>query len=99
MIDASLGRREEALREGRRSLELVPLTKHPLDGADVLDVFAMICVLAGEKDLALEQLETLAKIPSNLDYGRLRLETVWDPLRGDPRFEKLITRIFSGELR
>jgi hypothetical protein len=52
--------------------------------------FAMICVLAGEKDLALQQLKTLAKIPSNLDYGRLRLETVWDPLRGDPRFEKIV---------
>jgi TolB-like protein/Tfp pilus assembly protein PilF len=92
-IDAALGRREEALREGRRSLELVPLTKDPLDGAEVLDVFAMICVLAGEKDLALEQLETLAKIPSNLDYGRLRLETVWDPLRGDPRFEKIVASL------
>jgi TolB-like protein/class 3 adenylate cyclase/Tfp pilus assembly protein PilF len=92
-IDAALGRREEALREGRRSLELVPLTKDPLDGAEVLDVFAMICVLAGEKDLALEQLETLAKIPSNLDYGRLRLETFWDPLRGDPRFEKIVASL------
>jgi Tfp pilus assembly protein PilF len=92
-IDAALGRREEALREGRRSLELVPLTKDPLDGAEVLDVFAMICVLAGEKDLALEQLETLAKIPSNLDYGRLRLETFWDPLRGDPRFEKIVNSL------
>jgi serine/threonine-protein kinase len=51
-MEAVLGRREEALREGRRSLELLPLTKNPLDGADTLEEFAEICVLAGEKDLA-----------------------------------------------
>jgi TolB-like protein/class 3 adenylate cyclase/Flp pilus assembly protein TadD len=89
-VNACLGRKEEALREGRRSLELLPLTKNPFDGADMLEEFAEICVLAGENDLALQQLETLAKIPSNLDYGRLRLETVWDPLRGDPRFERIV---------
>ena len=92
-LNAVLGRREEALQEGRRSLELLPLTKNPLDGADLLEAFAEICVLVDEKDLALQQLETLAKIPSNLSYGRLRLETVWDPLRGDPRFEKIVASL------
>jgi TolB-like protein/Tfp pilus assembly protein PilF len=92
-VNACLGRKEEALREGRRSLELLPLTKNPFDEADMLEEFAEICVLAGENDLALQQLETLAKIPSNLDYGRLRLEPVWDPLRGDPRFEKIVASL------
>jgi hypothetical protein len=59
----------------------------------MLEEFAEICVLAGEKDLALEQLETLAKIPSYLDYGWLRLEPVWDPLRGDARFEKIVASL------
>ena len=92
-VDALLGHKEDALREGRRALELRPLTKDPVNGPEVLNRFALICVLAGEKDLALEQLETLAKIPSPLDYGELRLGTVWDPLRGARRFEKIVASL------
>jgi serine/threonine protein kinase/tetratricopeptide (TPR) repeat protein len=93
LIDAGLGRKEEALREGRRALELAPLAKDSLDGADVLYFYAVICAWTGERDLAIEQLETLAKIPAGVCYGDIRLDPNWDPLRGDPRFEKIIASL------
>jgi hypothetical protein len=51
--------------------------------------FAVICAWPGEHDLAIEQLESPAKIPNGTSYGDLRLDPLWDPLRGDPRFQKL----------
>jgi serine/threonine-protein kinase len=90
LIDAGLGRKEEALREGRRALELIPVAKDTNAGPQVLYFFAVICAWTGERDLAIEQLETLAKMPLGVSYGDIRLDPHWDPLRGDPRFEKLM---------
>jgi tetratricopeptide (TPR) repeat protein len=90
VIDAALGRKEEALREGRRAIELTPVAKDSLNGATVLSSFAQICAWTGEGEVAIEQLQALAKIPGGPSYGDLRLSPVWDPLRGDPRFEKII---------
>jgi TolB-like protein/class 3 adenylate cyclase/Tfp pilus assembly protein PilF len=90
LIDAALGRKQEALSEGRRAVELLPITKNALDGPEILYFYAVICAQVGERDLAIEQLKTLAKIPKGTFYGELRLDPFWDPLRGDPRFEKII---------
>jgi TolB-like protein/Flp pilus assembly protein TadD/predicted Ser/Thr protein kinase len=92
-IDAALGRKEEALREGRRALELAPIAKDSLGGVDVLYFYAVICAWTGERDLAIKQLETLAKIPAGPSYGDIRLNPNWDPLRGDPRFEKIVASL------
>jgi tetratricopeptide (TPR) repeat protein len=88
--DAALGRKEDALQEGRRAVELLPVTKDAPWGADLLKDLAVIYAWVGEKDLAIKQLEEVIRIPSNLSYGHLRLHPYWDPLRGDPRFEKLV---------
>jgi len=93
LIDAGLGRKEEALREGRLAVELLPVSKDAFNGADVLYIYAAICAWTGERDLALEQLETLAKIPAGPSYGELCLSPYWDPLRGDPRFEKIVASL------
>jgi TolB-like protein/Flp pilus assembly protein TadD len=93
LIDAGLGRKEDALREVRRALELAPRAKDSLDNADVLYFYAVICAWTGERDLAIEQLETLAKIPAGVTYGELRLDPHWDPLRRDPRFEKIVASL------
>jgi serine/threonine protein kinase/tetratricopeptide (TPR) repeat protein len=93
LIDAALGRKQEALSESRRSLELLPLTKNALDGADILYFYAAICAQVGERDLAIEQLKTLAKIPAGASYGELRLDPFWDALRGDPRFDKIVASL------
>jgi tetratricopeptide (TPR) repeat protein len=92
MSDAALGRKEDAIREGRRAVELLPVTKDMMAGAIVLSHLAIIYAWTGETDLALEQLATAIRFPSSnfLSYGQLKLHPFWDPLRGDPRFEKLV---------
>ena len=93
LIDAQLGRKKEALQESRQAVDLTPVSKSSLEGAGVLCGFAMICAWAGERDLAFEQLEILAKLPAGPSYGDLRLNPFWDPLRGDPRFEKIVASL------
>ena len=93
LIDAALGRKEEALREGRRALDLLPVQRDALAGADLIVGFAIICAWTGESDLALEQLAIAAGIPSLLNYGQLKLHPWWDPLRGDARFENLVASL------
>jgi TolB-like protein/Tfp pilus assembly protein PilF len=90
LIDAGLGRKEEAMREGRRAVELLPPEKDALDGSATVKYLAMIAAWIGDKDLAFQQLATAVRIPSGLTYGELKLLPSWDPLRGDPRFEKLV---------
>jgi TolB-like protein/class 3 adenylate cyclase len=90
LIDAGLGRKEEALREVRRAVELVPVTKDSLNGADMIQYSAIVAAWVGKKDLALEHLAQAARLPGFLSYGRLKLLPWWDPLRGDPRFEKIV---------
>jgi TolB-like protein/class 3 adenylate cyclase/Tfp pilus assembly protein PilF len=90
LIDADLGRKEEALREGQRAVELLPVEKDELGGTEMIKYLAMIAAWVGDKDLACEQLATAIRRPSDLSYGQLKLTPFWDPLRGDPRFEKVV---------
>ena len=90
LIDAGLERKEEALREGRRAVELLPVEKDPINGIAMVKYFAMIAAWVGDKDLACEQLAIAIRPPSRLTYGELKLLPFWDPLRGDPRFEKIV---------
>jgi TolB-like protein/Flp pilus assembly protein TadD len=92
MSNAALGRKEDAIREGRRAVELLPVTKDMMAGGVVLVNLAIIYAWTGEKELALEHLAKAILFPSSnfLSYGQLKLHPFWDPLRGDPRFEKLV---------
>ena len=93
LIDAALGRKEEALREGRRAVELLPVEKDAINGPLMIKYLAMIAAWAGDKDLACEQLATAVRPPSTVSYGQLKLEPDWDPLHGDPRFEKIVASL------
>ena len=93
MADAALGHKEDAIREGRRAVELLPVTKDSLIGAMLLKNLALIYAWTGEKDTALEQLSVAAKIPGLLSYGELRLHPNSDPLRGDPRFDQIVASL------
>jgi len=93
LIDAALGRKEEALREGRRAVELLPAEKDAINGPLMIKYLAMIAAWAGDKDLACEQLAIAVRPPSTVSYGQLKLEPDWDPLRGDPRFEKIVSSL------
>jgi len=93
LIDAGLGRKEEALREARRSVELVPVEKDSVTGAFMIQYSAIVAAWVGEKDLALEHLAKTVQLPGFVSYGRLKLLPWWDPLRGDPRFEKIVASL------
>jgi serine/threonine-protein kinase len=97
LIDAGLGRKEEALREIRHAVELMPVTKDASSGAAMIEYSAIVAAWVGEKDLALEHLAQAARLPGFLSYGRLKLLPWWDPLRGDPRFEKIVTSLAPKE--
>ena len=93
LIDAALGRKEEALREGRHAVELLPVEKDALRGPAVIKYLAMIAAWVGDKDLACQQLAMIARPPSPVTYGQLKLMPFWDPLRGDPRFEQIVASL------
>jgi len=96
LIDAALGRKDLALDEGRRAITFTPLEKDAINGSYVLQYFAITAAWAGDKELALQQLETGLRAPQAsemLSYGASKLFPVWDPLRGDPRFEQIVTSL------
>jgi TolB-like protein/Flp pilus assembly protein TadD len=93
-VDAALGRKDEAIREGRHACELLPLSKDAWSGPMYVERLAVIYAWLGEKDLALAELEALAAQPvGKLQYGDLKLNPDWDPLRADPRFEKIVASL------
>ncbi len=85
-----LGRKAEAVREGERGLALLPVSKDAYSGAYGQHQLARIYLLAGKPDKALDQLEPLLKIPYYLSPGWLRIDPTFAPLKGNPRFEKLV---------
>ena len=100
LIDAALRRKEEALREGRRAIELLPVEKDSMNGSSMLVYFAVVAAWAGEKDLALQYLAANGESAGGSNvatYGALKLLPFWDPLRGDPRFEKIAASLAPKE--
>jgi TolB-like protein/Tfp pilus assembly protein PilF len=93
IIDAALGRKDKAIREGERACQLTPLKNDVVDGAELIVNLALIYAWTGDKDRSFQQLTTAVRIPSNLSYGLLKLHPQWDSLRGDPRFDPLVARM------
>jgi TolB-like protein/Tfp pilus assembly protein PilF len=91
LINAALGRKEEAVAYGSRAVELLPVSLDAYDGPVMQTNLAVIYAQTGEMDRAIEQLTMLLKTPNGPTPGTLRVEPEWDALRKDPRFEKLIS--------
>jgi TolB-like protein/Flp pilus assembly protein TadD len=91
-ILAYLGRNEEAIKEGKRAVELAPESKDAFDGPQLTVALAQIYAWTGEKDKALQLLEHLLSTPAGISVALLKLDPVWDPLRNDPRFQALIDK-------
>ena len=87
---AYLGRKDEAVRQGLRSLELLPLSRDRITGAYNQHQMARIYILVGQHEKALDQLEPLLKIPYNLSPGWLKIDPTFDPVRKNPRFQRLV---------
>jgi len=94
VVDAALGNKEDAIREGERAVELVPASKSAIDGAMFTQYLTVIYAWTGDKDRAIQRLTEAVKLPgSHVTYGHLRLDPIWDPLRGDPRFDKIVASL------
>jgi serine/threonine-protein kinase len=89
---AGLGRKADAIREGKQALALLPVSKDAYRGAFHVEEMARIYAMVGERDAAVEQLEYLMSIPFDLAAPGLRLDPTWDSLRNHPRFQKLVSR-------
>src|SRR5438874_1063418 len=94
VVDAALGNKEDAIREGERAVELMPVSKSAIEGPTLIQYLAVIYAWTGDKDRAIERLAETAKLPgSHVTYGYLRLNPLWDPLRGDSRFDKIVASL------
>ena len=93
MVDAALGQKKDAIHEGGRACELLPVSKDAIDGALFMEYLAAIYAMSGRTDSAMEQLTATAKLPGHLNYGELRLDPIWDPIRDDPRFDKIVASL------
>lgn len=87
---AGLGRKADAIREGKRAVDLLPISKEAWRGAYRAYDLATIYTMVGENDAAIDILEKLLSIPSDFSPSLLRLDPVWNPLKNNPRFRKLI---------
>src|SRR5438309_5306453 len=91
LIHAVLGQKDAAIKEAERAITLLPSGKDAVDGPRAEENLAFVEVLVGNKNGAIPRLQHLLQIPYNncLTPALLRLNPQWDPLRGDPRFQKL----------
>jgi TolB-like protein/Flp pilus assembly protein TadD len=92
LILATLGRKQEAIAEGKRAVELLPESRDAFDGPQYTASLARIYALTGESDEAFRLLDHLLNVPNGGAIMMLKLDPVWDPLRKDPRFQALIDK-------
>jgi len=96
-IYAFLGRTEDAIHEGKRSVELMPISKDAFSGPEFVEALAEIYTIVGDYEAAIDQLEILFSVPTLISGNSLRLDPIWDPLRDHPRFQRLLDeRVGSG---
>jgi TolB-like protein/Flp pilus assembly protein TadD len=89
---AGLGRKEDAINEGKRAVELLPESEDAFDGPFITASLAAIYTWVGEHDDAFRLLDHLLQIPNGITVPVLKLDPVWDPLRKDPRFQALLDK-------
>jgi TolB-like protein len=92
-VDAGLGEKDLAIREAQHAIDLMPISKDIYDGALVLEGLAQVYAWSGDRDRAIGLVQKLVTMPGYTNYGRLKLHPLWVPLRGDPRFEKIVNSL------
>ena len=89
---AGLGRKEDAINEGKEAVELLPESEDAFAGPQATAALAEIYAWVGERDEAFHLLDHLLTVPNGLTVPTLKLDPTWDPLRNDPRFQALIDK-------
>ena len=97
VVDALLGKKEDAIAEAKRAVEALPVSKDAVDGPGVQMNLAAVYAWTNEPDKAFEQLAILTRLPNGIYYGNLRGDPYWEPLRKDPRFAKLTAELAPKE--
>jgi serine/threonine-protein kinase len=92
LILAALGQKEEAIKEGKKAVELLPESRDAFDGPQFTASLAQIYAWTGESDEALRLIDHLLGVPNGLAVPILKIDPAWDPLRKDPRFQALIDK-------
>jgi tetratricopeptide (TPR) repeat protein len=90
MIDAALGNTSDAIAEGRKAVDLLPIGKDAITGSILLQNLAVIYAWTGEKQAAFDALNQLVGMPGYLSYGQLSLHPYWAHLREDPSFWNIL---------
>jgi hypothetical protein len=93
VVDALLNDNEAAIAEAKRAVEILPISKDAINGTGVLINLAVVYAWTDEVSLAFQTLGSLTKMPAGISYGDLKLEPYFDPLRNDPRFDKLLVEV------
>jgi serine/threonine protein kinase/tetratricopeptide (TPR) repeat protein len=97
LLDAALGRKQEAIQEARRATEMLPISKDAVEGPPLVSKLALVYAWTNEPDLAFQELAISVKTPAGIHYGELTLDPAWDPIRKDPRFEKLLGQLAPNQ--
>ncbi len=92
-VDASLGQKDLAISEAQHAIDLMPVSKDIYDGVLVLEGLAQVYTWSGDRDRAIELVQKLLTMPGYTNYARLKLHPLWAPLRGDPRFDKIVASL------
>jgi len=93
VVDALLGKKQDAITEIKRAAEMLPISRDVLSGPRIVKNVAVVYAWTRESELSFETLAPLTKMPYGIYYGELKLDPYWDPLRKDPRFEKLLDEL------
>jgi serine/threonine protein kinase/Flp pilus assembly protein TadD len=93
VIDALLNNKDAAISEAKRAVEILPISKDAVFGPDMVMNLAVVYAWTDEFNLAFETLSPLTKMPCGIFYGLLKRDPYWEPLRKDPRYEKLLAEL------
>ena len=93
MFDAALGRKQEAIEEAKRAADMVPISRDAERGPGLVTNLAIVYGWLQEPESAFRELTTSVNIPGGICYGELVCDPFWNPLRNDPRFEKLLAQL------
>ena len=97
VVDALLGKKDKAIAEAKRTIEMLPISQDAVGGPAVLKNLAVVYTWTDEPHLAFDTLAPLTRIPCGIHYGDLKLHPYWDPLRQDSPFEQLLAELAPSD--